>query len=188
MHSQLTECILNEESCSLSGLLCLKLKCFGLLPKLCIANCLLLLQIAEAKQCIANLLSRSARTYSSSVSELFRSLLFINSFLWFLHGVFYELMGIHIRLQYILEKAKEKMAYDNSFTEEKIQRLFCNIEQILDFHRSLMLELSACVGNKGPSYDTQIAQCYLRQVSYYQNRIAVRGKLCTLVYIMLTEF
>lgn len=66
--------------------------------------------------------------------------------------------------QCILEKAKEKGGYDNSFTVEKIQKLFCNIEQILDFHRSLMIELSACVGNKGPSYETLIAQCYLKHV------------------------
>lgn len=67
--------------------------------------------------------------------------------------------------QYILQKAKEKHGYDNTFTERHIKTLFCNIEEILEFHKQLMTDLSACMGSKGPAYDTQIAQCYLNHVS-----------------------
>ncbi len=68
-------------------------------------------------------------------------------------------------MQYILEKAKEKGRYDNTFTEEHIKVLFCNIEKILEFHKLLMGDLSTCVGSKGPAYETRIAQCFLKHVS-----------------------
>ncbi len=67
-------------------------------------------------------------------------------------------------MQYILEKAREKHGYNNTFTEHNIKTLFCNIEQILEFHKSLVVELSTCLGPKGPAYDTPIAQCYIKHV------------------------
>lgn len=70
--------------------------------------------------------------------------------------------ALEFTVMYILEKAREKHSYDNTFTEHHIKTLFCNMEEILDFHRRLLEDLSACIGSKGPAYDTQIAQCYLK--------------------------
>lgn len=70
-------------------------------------------------------------------------------------------------MQYMLEKAKQKAQnpHENSFTNEDIEILFCNIEQILDIHRQLVSDLESCIGPKGPSYETLISQCYLKHVS-----------------------
>ena len=78
-----------------------------------------------------------------------------------------------LSLQYILEKAREKHGYDNTFTEENIKTLFCNIEDILEFHKRLVVDLSACLGSKGPAYDTRIAQCFLKHVRIVYFRCVV---------------
>lgn len=64
----------------------------------------------------------------------------------------------------MLEKARQKGQHDNSFSEKIIQTLFCNIEEILALHQQLMADLDSCMG-AGASYDTTIAQCYLKHVS-----------------------
>jgi len=61
----------------------------------------------------------------------------------------------------LLEKARQKGQHDNSFSEKIIQTLFCNIEEILALHQQLMADLDSCMG-AGASYDTTIAQCYLK--------------------------
>ena len=66
--------------------------------------------------------------------------------------------------QVLLEKARAKGQQDNTFTESVLQRLFCNIEDILDLHRRLLEGLKACVKG-GVSYNTSIAGVYLKFVS-----------------------
>ena len=58
-----------------------------------------------------------------------------------------------------------KGKHDNTFTESVLQRLFCNIEAILDLHRRLLAELKACVKG-GVSYRSPVAGVYLKFVSY----------------------
>ncbi len=83
-----------------------------------------------------------------------------------------ELITFSYKTQHILQKAREKSEYDKdklesekSFTPERIQTLFCNIEDILAFHKELLTHLESCIGSKGPAYDTEIASCFVRQVS-----------------------
>lgn len=80
-------------------------------------------------------------------------------------------MSTHTHTQHILQKAREIAEHektlaenDKSFTPEIIDTLFCNIEEILAFHRELMTQLNSCLGSKGAAYDTQIAQCYVSKV------------------------
>lgn len=68
------------------------------------------------------------------------------------------------RLQVLLAKAREKGQHDNTFTDSVLQRLFCNIEDILDLHRRLVAELKACVKG-GAVYGTAIAGVYSKFVS-----------------------
>ena len=63
----------------------------------------------------------------------------------------------------MLEKARQKGENDNSFSEENIQTLFSNIEDILSLHQKLMADLDACM-TAGPSFNAPIAQCYLKHV------------------------
>lgn len=71
--------------------------------------------------------------------------------------------------QHILEKAREKERnpHESTFTAENIQTLFCNIEEILAVHQSLIKDLEEIVGHgsKGPVYETEVASCYLKHVS-----------------------
>ncbi len=53
---------------------------------------------------------------------------------------------------------------DNSFTEEAISTMFCNIPDILALHQRLVEELDRCMPN-GPAYTATIAQCYVKFVS-----------------------
>ena len=69
-------------------------------------------------------------------------------------------------LQGLLEKARVKGQHDNTFTESLLQKLFCNIENILDFHHELVAELKSCL-KSGVSYGSQIATVYLKFVSKY---------------------
>ena len=71
--------------------------------------------------------------------------------------------------QHILEKAREKERnpHESTFTAENIQKLFCNIEEILTVHQSLVKDLDAIVASKGPVYETEVASCYLRHVSRF---------------------
>ena len=66
--------------------------------------------------------------------------------------------------QHLLEKAREKGAHDNTFTEHNLSILFCNIEQLLSFHRQLVADLDSCLA-RGASYEAPIARCYLKFVS-----------------------
>lgn len=66
--------------------------------------------------------------------------------------------------QVLLEKARVKGQNDNTFTESVLQKLFCNIEDILQLHRRLLDELKACVKG-GVSYTTPIAGVYHKFVS-----------------------
>ena len=63
----------------------------------------------------------------------------------------------------MLEKAREKGLYDNSFTDDVIHTLFCNIEEILALHERLVVDLDTCLHGT-PSYGTTIAKCYLDHV------------------------
>ena len=67
--------------------------------------------------------------------------------------------------QHILGKAIEKGHHDNSFTEDIIATLFCNITDILELHRDLVKELDSCIYPKGPAYESQVARCFLKHVS-----------------------
>lgn len=75
----------------------------------------------------------------------------------------------------MLEKAKQKALnpHENSFTNEDIVTLFCNIEQILEFHRQLLSDLDSYMEPKGPTYETPISRCYLKHVSFQD--IKVKG-------------
>ena len=70
-------------------------------------------------------------------------------------------------LQVLLEKARAKGKQDNTFTESVLQKLFCNIEDILALHRRLLSELRTCVKG-GVSYSSPIAGGYLKFVSVYR--------------------
>lgn len=67
-------------------------------------------------------------------------------------------------LQVLLEKARVKGQNDNTFTESVLQKLFCNIEDIMDLHRRLMAELKTCLKG-GVAYGSPIAGVYLKFVS-----------------------
>ena len=71
--------------------------------------------------------------------------------------------------QHILEKAREKERnpHESTFTAKNIQTLFCNIEEILTVHQSLVKDLEAIVGSRGPVYETEVASCYLKHVSLH---------------------
>ena len=66
--------------------------------------------------------------------------------------------------QVLLEKARVKGQNDNTFTESVLEKLFCNIEDILDLHRRLMVELKTCLKG-GVAYGSPIAGVYLKFVS-----------------------
>lgn len=68
--------------------------------------------------------------------------------------------NLRFLVTHVLEKAREKGLHDNSFTDDVIHTLFCNIEEILALHERLMVDLDACVRGT-PSYGTTIAKCYL---------------------------
>ena len=61
-----------------------------------------------------------------------------------------------------------KGQHDNTFTESVLQKLFCNIEDILALHRRLVDELKSCVKG-GASYTSPIAGVYLKFVSNMQD-------------------
>ena len=65
--------------------------------------------------------------------------------------------------QHVLEKAREKGFHDKSFTDDVIQTLFSNIEEILALHERLVMDLDTCLHGT-PSYGAAIAQCYLNHV------------------------
>lgn len=67
-------------------------------------------------------------------------------------------------LQGLLGKAREKGEHDNTFTESVLEKLFCNIESILDLHRKLVEELNASLKG-GVAYGSVIAGVYLKFVS-----------------------
>jgi phosphatidylinositol 3,4,5-trisphosphate-dependent Rac exchanger 2 protein len=61
----------------------------------------------------------------------------------------------------LLEKARVKGQHDNTFTESVLQKLFCNIEDILALHRRLMGELKTSLKG-GVAYGSPIAGVYLK--------------------------
>lgn len=88
------------------------------------------------------------------------------------HTLSHTCAHTHTRSQHILQKAREKcehekdkMESEKSFTPDMIRTLFCNIEEILAFHKDLMIQLNTLIESKGPAYDTKIASCYTKQVS-----------------------
>ena len=60
-----------------------------------------------------------------------------------------------------------KGQHDNTFTESVLQKLFCNIEDILAFHRRLIDELKTC----GVSYGSLIAGVYLKFVRAFSHLV-----------------
>ena len=64
----------------------------------------------------------------------------------------------------LLKQAREKGEHDNTFTESVLEKLFCNIESILDLHRKLVEELNAALKG-GVAYGSLIAGVYLKFVS-----------------------
>ena len=64
----------------------------------------------------------------------------------------------------LLEKARVKGQHDHTFTESVLQKLFCNIEDILALHQRLVAELEICLKG-GAAYTSCVAGVYLKFVS-----------------------
>ena len=66
-------------------------------------------------------------------------------------------------LQHILAKTRLKAEHDHSVTPEIIRALFCNIEELLEAHRTILSDLDHTLSG-GARFDSPIASCYLRHV------------------------
>ena len=66
--------------------------------------------------------------------------------------------------QTVLHKSKEKAQHDKSFTEDVIQKMFCNIEEIHHLHQSLLRDLTR-LEEGGVTHLSCVAKVYARYVS-----------------------
>lgn len=66
-------------------------------------------------------------------------------------------------LQTLLPKMRQKAHHDQSFTEDIIVKLFCNMEDLHALHQRLLQDI-AVIG-ENPSHHSTVARTYVKHVS-----------------------